>query len=182
MGIHLSEEVFTGTTPGESAAKLATLAARAGSETNAGIYLFLYQKLSSMMCWDAAVYCAWSANAVDVAGASISSSTFNQISASKFDTLFGSRTKRIKTRNDFLALPAGYFIGFVNETNGLLRHVMISLGAGQAAGNKSDCVLSDGHSIGWEVLDTSEFFGKDSNLNTNGSTYMIVDKIAGQKI
>ncbi len=182
MGLHLSQEVFTGTTQGESAANLARLAARAGTETNAGIYLFLYQRLSSMMCWDAAIYCAWSANAVDATGASISSSTFNQVSADSYQTLFGNQARKIDSKKDFMALPAGYFIGFVNEANNRLRHVMISLGAGQAAGNKSDCVLSSGHSIGWEVLDTSDFFGKDSALNTNASTFMIAEKIRGQKI
>jgi hypothetical protein len=59
---------------------------------------------------------------------------------------------------------------------------MLHLSEGWGAGNKSDCVLSAAHSVGWERLDMSQFFLRDANLNTNATTRIVFAPVSGQQI
>ena len=50
-------------------------------------------------------------------------------------------------------VPAGSILGFFE--NGSLKHAMLYLGGGKAAGNKNAC-LDFGNPCGWEVLDLGQ--------------------------
>ena len=82
-----------------------------------------------------------------------------------------------------MKLPKGAMIGFINTSDHMrLRHAMIHVGDGWGAGNKNDCILRKGHSVGWERLDMAAFFLADKGHNNNGTTRMIYQPVTGQTI
>ncbi|OKH45563.1 hypothetical protein NIES2101_26285 [Calothrix sp. HK-06] len=109
-----------------------------------------WQKLTSLMCWDAIFHCAYLASIIN---------------DDKYKALLASRDKQfhlvkytdstINNATAMQAIPPGHAIGFfVEEQDKTWRmiHVMLSVGGGKAAGNKNDCI-GVGSMLGWEVLD-----------------------------
>ncbi|MCP5208483.1 MAG: hypothetical protein H7A01_14855 [Hahellaceae bacterium] len=150
-----------------------------------GADLMLYQKLSNMQCWDAALYCAWSAKGVSCADVNMTSSMFTVTTATNYTRLFGNNvlgsTRKVTSLAELMLMPEGCFVGFISNT-GVLRHAMLHTSNGHGAGNKSDCIFSDAHTIGWENLDMAHFFGKDKSLNQNATTTMVYAPVTGQTI
>lgn len=176
-----------GQTPGRRTRLLAESMGNAKASfmngTLTGPELSLYTKLTSMQCWDAALYCAWSAKGVNCPDVNMNNISFNVTSINNYNRIFGAnpRTRSVDTLHDLMTLPEGCFIGFLSNT-GVMRHVMIHTSNGHGAGNKSDCILTDGNTAGWELLDMAHFFVKDRNHNGNSHTTMVYMPVTGQLI
>jgi hypothetical protein len=97
-----------------------------------------FTALSEQMCWDAVAACQ------------------NRPPGQYIDQ----SDRRVANADELRNIPEGATIGFF--TPGTLVHVMISLGNGEAAGNKNACI-GVGSPIGWEILDLM--------LNWNGSDF-----------
>lgn len=91
-----------------------------------------FEMLSSQMCWDAVYTCQTGQVAVQL-GVNVA------IDLTDADV----------TNANADSVPEGATIGFFR--GGHLVHAMISLGNGQAAGNKNACI-GVGSPIGWEIL------------------------------
>ena len=87
-----------------------------------------FTALSGQMCWDAVAACQGRNPGRGVA------ETDPVVSAAE----------------DIYTVPEGASVGFFD--NGTLVHEMISVGNGEACGNKNECI-GIGHAIGWEMLD-----------------------------
>jgi len=174
-----------GATPAKRTRLLAEAMGKAQSDFMKGSLrggdLMLYQKLSMMQCWDAALFCAWCAKGIDCADVNVASSMFTVTSADNYSRIFGNNPRTVTSAAQLMKMPEGCFVGFVSGT-GVLRHCMLHLSNGMGAGNKSDCVISDAHTIGWEILDMGQFFFKDKNLNANSTTRIIYAPVVGQVI
>ncbi len=179
-----------GATPGERVAALAQTLGNARAAfmngTLGGTDLMLYQKLSSLQCWDASLLCAWAAKGIDSAAIDMNASNFNLCTIADCSRIFGANALnnaaiRVADAAAMRGLPPGCFIGFL-RTNGahLFRHCMLHIGNGIGAGNKSDCVLSAGNTVGWEILDMTAAFGTDLALNAN--TRIVYTACTGQTI
>jgi hypothetical protein len=154
------------------------------TEMNAPTYL----ALSARMCWDAALLCAWSVKGIHCDRVDLARNAYEVVTDSgrSFTRLFPDQSTRpVRSAAELAALPAGMFIGFVHghdTAERRLRHVMIHVGDGWGVGNKNDCILRAGHSIGWERLDMRAFFLADRNFNGNDRTTMICVPIQGQTV
>ncbi|MDD4160951.1 MAG: hypothetical protein PHW87_00560 [Methanothrix sp.] len=107
------------------------------------------------MCWDAVGYCGYLAgltSSENGGGKNIITSAADIVNSSNNITI-------------------GHIIGFFE--NGDLKHAMISLGSGEAAGNKNDC-MGFGHSVGWEKINLPEVNREDGTFIPNGQTRTIV--------
>ncbi len=162
--------------------RVADLARSVADDHASGISLNLYQRLSLLQCWDAALLCAWSANGIQCAQVNMTASGFGVIQVNSFSRLFGANPAKVPSIGHLMNLPRGCFIGFVRK--GVLRHVMLHIGQGFGAGNKNDCVLKSGKSVGWEKLDMADFFrpGKSADHNNNKETDMIYIAVNGQTV
>ena len=184
MGLHID---LPDAVPGNRAANLAVSAAT-HPQNNAGVVLAVYLKLCALMCWDAALYCAWAASSINSTSISQAAGAFGvvQNNGLSYAAIFGvdPLTRRsVDSAAKLMLLPKGAFVGFVNlQDQNRLRHVMIHTGNGWGCGNKNDCVLSAGHTTGWERLDMAAFFLKDAQYNGNGNTRMIYFPVQGQTI
>jgi hypothetical protein len=148
--------------------------------TLAGPELTLFQSLSSMMCWDAALYCAWSAKGIECKNIKMVYDWGGTVvSGNEFGRVFPEPRKTVASTDDLEKIPSACFIGFLRP-NGVMGHVMLSTGKGFGVGNKNDCVLSDGDKPGFQRLDLRHFFGKDAGKNAG--TKMIYAPITGQNI
>lgn len=127
----------------------------------------LYRKLSGLMCWDAALLCAWAAKGIDSASISLTRASFNVVENCSPDKLFAKKTK-VNSAAELMAMPEGCFVGFINNATGKLRHVMLHTTNGMGAGSKSGCIFSKSRNA-WEVLDMGQFFFSDSKNNTGNS-------------
>ena len=143
-----------------------------------------YGRLSGAMCWDSMLICACLAQGVncqelqsacDSGRISISPAIMD---SDNYDRVFDLETRDVTSVNDLLnAVTPGSFIGFVRPNN-QLGHAMIYIGDGFGAGNKNDCVFSNGSIIGWERLDLRDFFGVDAQ--SNAGTRMVARPVEGQ--
>ncbi len=73
----------------------------------------------------------------------------------------------IQNVDELRNIPEGATIGFFNA--GTLVHAMISLGNGEAAGNKNACI-GMGNPVGWEILDLTQLW----NSGTFGPRNLVV--------
>ncbi len=156
----------------------------AKNNTLNGVDLTLYQRLSSLQCWNSALLCAWAAKGINSTSITLTASEFGLASNEDHGKIFGPnavRDKAVRSAAQLLALPQGCFIGFVSSTN-IFRHCMLHISEGWGAGNKNDCIFRDGHTVGFEKLDLTKFFFADSNHNGNEYTTMVYAPIKGQTI
>jgi hypothetical protein len=167
---------------GQRAAKLADRIAQKKSGNK-------YALLSAAMCWDSMLICATLAQAVTCEevsnGIAGRNTNFNLVTNSgrTYDRVFDTaRTFEVQNEAGLDNIPPGSFIGFIDGNENRVRHAMIYIGGGLAAGNKNDCVLSAGSMIGWEKLDLRPFFGADATLPHNVGTYMVCRPVEGQTI
>ena len=160
-----------GATPGARARALAESMGKSKAAFKAGTLngpeLMLYQKLSSLMCWDAALLCAWAAKGIESGSISLAGGASGIVQNGSPNPLFAN-SKPVKTAAELMAMPDGCFVGFINTANGELRHVMLHTTNGHGAGNKSGCIFSDSENC-WEELDMGQFFFKDAGNNVNTS-------------
>jgi len=173
--------------PGKRTASLAKAAAIDKENTEPAIR-GIYMKLSSMMCWDAALFCAWAANGIHCGVINQTRNLFNLVSPTEYTAMFGDdpRAARVDEPSQLIChVPVGAFVGFIYRKKPYeLRHVMIHTGEGWGCGNKNNCVLSAAHpaGFGWELLDMKEFFYEDRNRLGNTETEMICGPVNGQTI
>lgn len=104
-----------------------------------------WQKLSSMMCWDAVVHCALLAGIVN-------EQQYRSL-LTRAKTLVGTGNSAVNNSAGMAGVPQGHFLAFFANQNGMwtMIHAMVSTGAGNAAGNKNDCI-GIGRMFGWELL------------------------------
>jgi len=109
---------------------------------------------------------------------------FNVVGGNNWGRVFGGvhGGRMVDDVHQCMQLPEGRFVGFFRGTS--LAHVMLHTKDGWGAGNKNNCVLSDGHPVGvmWELLDMTQFFLKDKNYNNNEKVDMFHTPIIGQTI
>jgi hypothetical protein len=184
-----------GATPAARVVALARELGNAGADFFAGNALsltadHLFRLASRLMCWDAALLCAWAAKGIDC-NLNPLANGFDVVTAADYSRIFGQNPWANPANvaadvNQLRAMPLGCFVGFVGGPNGdgvrVLRHCMIHTGNGIGAGNKSDCVLRAAHSVGFELVDMAPFFGADNDLNENATTTVIFVPITGQVI
>lgn len=92
-----------------------------------------FTQLTNQMCWDAVALCQ------------------NRPPGRYIDE----SDRAIQNADALRNIPEGATIGFFNA--GTLVHAMISLGGGEAAGNKNGCI-GMGHDLGWEILDLTQLW------------------------
>lgn len=143
-----------------------------------------YSRLSSAMCWDAMLRCAWLANGVNCTDLDFAcrsgGCSFSIISSANYDRVFDAETQNITSVAQMLdTVMPGSFIGFVRPTN-MLGHAMIYTRDGYGAGNKNDCVFASGSPYGWEIIDLRKFFEEDAAGNPG--TRMIARAVECQVI
>src|SRR5690606_3431423 len=148
------------------------------TNTLSGPRLMLYQKLSSLMCWDAALLCAWAAKGIDSPSISLTGKSFGIVEDGSPDKLFPTR-KKVNSAAELMLMPEGCLVGFINNSTGKLRLVMRHASNGMGAGNKSGCIFSDSKDV-WEVIDMGQFFFKDSHKNSG--TSIIYEPVKGQTV
>lgn len=174
--------VPAGATPAKRVRKLAEDmgACKAAFMNNSldGASSLLYQKLSSHMCWDAALLCAWAVKGINSPKISLTAPSFDIVKDCSPDSIFANR-KKVNSAAELMAMPDGCFVGFIKNSTGKLRHVMLHTTNGMGAGNKSGCIFSDSKNV-WEVLDMGQFFFKDSKRNPD--TSIIYAPIIGQTL
>jgi hypothetical protein len=163
-------------TPGERTADFATL--------NAEKKEHIYAKLSAQMCWDAVLLCAWSVKGIHCSDIDLTRISYTVASPNSYSRMFVNENEReVTSARQLMELPKGAMIGFVYRSGTkTLRHAMVHVGNGWGAGNKNDCILRAGKSIGWEKLDMAKFFFDDKGVNGNDQTKMIYMPVEGQTI
>jgi hypothetical protein len=97
-----------------------------------------FTALSNAMCWDAVALCQ---NRPSGRGVDINDTP-------------------VQGDSDVRGIPEGASIGFFD--NGTLIHEMISVGGGEACGNKNACI-GYGSPIGWELLNLRNGWGSGSS-------------------
>ncbi|WP_051303527.1 hypothetical protein [Psychromonas aquimarina] len=109
-----------------------------------------FLKLSSQMCWDAVVTCAFDSKGISEA----KNPTLKSITSESFSHFVSMDDPVISSREEMWKVPQGSFLGFFSLTDGKpkLIHGMLATGAGCAAGNKNGCI-GLGSPVGWEILD-----------------------------
>lgn len=113
----------------------------------------LYLELSAAMCWDAVKHCAITTGLLKP-----------DINAQH--ELVSQADGLIHGREAMAVLPEGHAVGFFDGDR--LVHVMMSIGAGHAAGNKNDCI-GMGHPAGWETLDLNRLkWNQDGSITAPG--------------
>jgi hypothetical protein len=144
----------------------------------------LFDRLSQLMCWDAALFCAWTAKSVEVPSieANPSASLYTAINAARYSHVF-QLNRTVTTAHQLLVLPPGCLVGFIGPAQGNqqrpLRHMMIHIRNGQGAGNKNSCIFSAGSQYGWERIDMGAFFFTDAAANAG--TTMVYTPITGNQ-
>ena len=154
-------------TPAERVSNIAAQLDGAGVDS-IGTKGALWTKLSSLMCWDAALYLAWSVKGIDSNKISMTSGNFGLVSASEFDgpnQLFHNASVA-KDLAEAKKMPIGCFVGFVKDRT--LRHCMIHIKDGRVGGTKNKCVIPSASEANiWETFDIAEFFSHSGNQGTN---------------
>lgn len=113
----------------------------------------LFLDLSAAMCWDAVKLCAVTAGLL-------------KPQADAQHHLISDSDPRVAGAEALSAVPEGHALGFFDGAR--LVHLMMSTGAGHAAGNKNDCI-GLGHPAGWEVLDLNRLrWDGDGNVTAPG--------------
>jgi hypothetical protein len=190
--VALINMIPAGATPAERTRLLAGDMADARADfVNGGLggpRLGMYQRLSLLQCWDASLLCAWAAKGIECDEMNLAAAMFTVVTAQDYTRIFGDNVlndpqRVVRTADEMRAMPGGCFVGFIsNQAPYLLRHCMLHLTDGIGAGNKSDCVLTDAHTVGWERLDMTHFFGKDADHSTNATTTVVYAPVTGQHI
>ena len=108
-----------------------------------------FNVLSSLMCWDAVAHLAMLAGIIDEARWKALKGKDRMVFA---DALAPISAPSVLGQAGMAGLPAGQAIMFYEGTVPI--HAMISLGNGEAAGTKNDCI-GIGAPLGWEVLNLS---------------------------
>lgn len=184
-------------TPARRTAKIAEEAAKLkddyfGDRLTSGTSYLLYHNLSTLMCWQSAMFCAWVVNGIHYPQLSLARISF-PVSKDNYGRLFSNNDlahNQVNSMKEMMSLPVGCFVGFINTQTNELRHVMIHIHRGMGAGNKNDCVYLEGQAYGWELLDMTEFFNKSvkvtaSNgylLGQRATTKVVFARITGQNI
>lgn len=173
---------------GTRTAALALRAAREQHIAAPGMAKNLYRRLSALICWDAAMICAWIARGVDLIPPPgltqlesdvyyHNASLLDLVTRNSYGNLF-TQPGSVNSAAAISGIPDGSFIGFVNQ-QGKLEHVMLYVGNGLAAGANNACIFAKLCVGGWEVLDLNYFF--KSAAFKNGSR-MIFTRVFGQTI
>jgi len=168
--------------PGDRTAALALACVPPG--THHGETRGLYERLSNLQCWDAMLLCAWMAKGIHSSAIEEArdAKALGILENQDFGRVFGPGAKRVNSAWELVLVPKGAMVGFVHNKTRNLRHAMIHVGRGWGCGNKNDCILRSGHTIGWEKLDMQAFFGADARFNGNDMTSMFVVPVTGQTI
>ena len=176
----------------DDATRVGALALRAAREKvieAPGMTQNLYRLISGMTCWDAAMMCAWLAQAIDLdprpdlraigerAYNRNIAPNFNLVDTNHYNNLF-ERPIPVNNVGEAVSMRIGSFIGFLNAQNGL-KHVMLYCGHGLAAGSNNACIYDPLPTGGWEVLDLISFF---TSRHIQDGVRMIHTPIWGQTI
>jgi hypothetical protein len=133
---------------------VANLAVVAATTAPFGTY---YLSLTNEMCWDAVMRCAQFAGLID-------QTRYDAIRRYYYN-LVGIHDHPVASAGDMANLAAGHALGFF-EWDGIqwhCVHAMLSVGAGQAAGNKNACI-GIGNPNGWERLDLQHGLAWSNNV------------------
>jgi hypothetical protein len=96
-------------------------------------------QLASKMCWDSVLHLLVLAEVIE-------DDDYKRIDR---DSIVNPNDPAIANAQAMRNLPAGRLLGFFDGTR--MIHTMVSLGGGEAAGNKNDCIGA-GAPVGWQVL------------------------------
>jgi hypothetical protein len=124
-------------------------------------------QLGSMMCWTAAMHVAVAAGGIQTAG---------HVQATNFNQMFP-QFNEVTSAQQAMALPLGCFVGFTDATGNTLRHVMIHVGLGWAAGTNNGSMFPNNIVGGWQLINIARFFG--SAPHGQGGSRMIYRRIDG---
>jgi hypothetical protein len=167
--------------------RVASLASFLFTKRNIGMYREVYARVSPMMCWDAALYCAWAAGGIDVPSIQLQQNAreWSVLSAHKFEQIFNVDTHEVTSTRQLERLPPGCLIGFVGRLGGqptapeILRHAMVHIRHGLGAGTKNGCIFPASPGGGWEAVDMTEFF---DGTTFNRHTRMVYVPCNGQRV
>jgi hypothetical protein len=143
-----------------------------------------FARLSNPMCWDSMLLCAGLAQGVyceELQSACDSGrNNLTIMNKTHYGRVFDYKTREVRSMVELLGtVKPGSFIGFIGADN-LMAHAMIYIGDGFGAGNKNDCVFSNGLNIGWQKIDLRRFFTIDAQRNAGRK--MVARPVEGQSI
>ncbi len=139
-------------------------------------------KLSSYMCWDAMLACAWYANgiasqAVETA-LQADKSDFGIVNSQSAGRVFDNQSVDITSLQQLVGeIAPGSFIGFFRGDT--LIHAMIYIERARGAGTKNGCIFSD-CKPNWCELDLTRIFRTDGKNHPDVT--MKARSVVGQKI
>ncbi|MDB6010422.1 MAG: hypothetical protein JWL65_2672 [Gammaproteobacteria bacterium] len=187
---------------GERTAALALRAARERLDGTTGMTGNLQNHLGSMICWQSAVICAWLAGGIElqpplgppapapaaglpsirptietIAHYHQGGAASNIVGRNTYANLF-TQPGSVNSAPAIAGMPLGSFIGFLDHDDSL-RHVMIYVGNGLAAGSNNQCIFERLCTGGWEVLDLNYFFSSEAYRRR---TRMIFTRVFGQTV
>jgi hypothetical protein len=137
----------------------------------------LYNHVSPMMCWDAALYCAWKVGAIHTSAINERPRTSSGILGPNHYDHFFTDTTPIEEA-DVAGLPKGCMLGFIDNT-GRLIHVMIYTGNGKAVGSNNGSVFGQEYNA-FQKLDLADFFSSDAR--TQRGITMVAQPLTGQRV
>jgi hypothetical protein len=131
--------------PGEQAADFAI---KCADDINA----HCYKELSSKMCWDAVILCAYNSQAISK---KMYEAMKDKITTEKYSAFIANTDPVIDNADAMRKVPKGSYLGFIEISTNKLIHAMIATGDGYAAGNKNSCI-GIGRPVGWENLNIAD--------------------------
>ena len=154
---------------------------------NISMYAEAHRRVTPMMCWDAALYCAWLSGGIDVPliAANPNATSWSVLGQNKYEGVFKVDQRQVKSIRELERLPPGCLIGFIGRVGGqpntpmILRHVMLHINGGLGAGTKNGCIYPASGGGGWEAIDMTEFFGPNA---FNKHTTMVYEPCNGQRV
>jgi hypothetical protein len=124
------------------------------------------RQLGAMICWDAAMNVAVNAGGIQHVA---------HILATQFNQMFPV-PHPVPDANAAIMLPIGCFVGFTDSAGTTLKHVMIHVGVGWAAGTNNSAMFPNNYGHVWQLINLTEFFGSDPyRRGGNRMIYRTVD-------
>jgi hypothetical protein len=170
---------------------VASLAFSVAASGGSGAHQNLYLRLSTLICWDAAMWCASRKGGIvlpDPDSYYQGLADFMLIRTAGFDSLFPTnQCVHVPTPNDVYNIPKGAFVGFFRVHPGTpprpkeLRHVMIYCLAGQVAGSRNATIFptSQGN---WETVHLADFFKTPAHTITENQTHIFYSPVSGRTV
>ena len=168
---------------------VASLAFSVAASGGQGDHTDLYLRLTTLLCWDAAMWCASRRGGVvlpDPDPVYEARPFFSLIEYGRFDGLFPpAHRTHVPTANDVYNIPVGAFVAFFECDPGAtprpkhLRHAMLYCLAGHAAGSHNDTIFPN-TGPHWNTRHLTDFFGTPAY--TVGRTHLFYTPCTGQAI